>query len=106
MFYVDFSPGLKIRVSVFQFHPWPPSNQKLRHAESTSTVEYSVSCGMNIPQVGGDGARNYLLSNTRVAFKNHVHAAISPRIGKILILAVFGKTSNNACLLPSSMMSS
>ena len=79
MFYVDFSPGLKIRVSVFQFHPWPPSNQKLRHAESTSTVEYSVSCGMNIPQVGGDRDRNYLLSNAKLAHNSTEARTDGPR---------------------------
>jgi hypothetical protein len=64
--FVSNSP-LKIRVSVVQFHPWPPSNQKLRHADSTSTVEYSVICGMNIPQAAADRPRNYLLSNAKLA---------------------------------------
>jgi hypothetical protein len=67
MGYIVSSHGLKIRVSVVQFHPWPPSNQKLRHAESTSTVEYPVIRGMDIPQVGGDRGRIYLLSNGKLA---------------------------------------
>jgi len=59
--YFVLESGLKIRVSVVRFRPWPPSNQKLRRADQTSTVEYSWTCGMNIPQDGRDGGRNRLV---------------------------------------------
>ena len=36
--YVDFSPGLKIRVSVVQFHPWPPSFNNLSASASISCL--------------------------------------------------------------------
>src|SRR5438270_14092936 len=37
--------GLKIRVSVVRFRPWPPSDQKLRPAVPTSAVKHPVLLG-------------------------------------------------------------
>ncbi len=53
-------PGLKIRVSVVQFHPWPPLNQGFRAIGSTLDVEYRSDRGIS-------GRSQFLLVRTSVA---------------------------------------
>jgi hypothetical protein len=38
--------GLKIRLSVVRFRPWPPLNQEVRRIEPTRSVEYFGYCGI------------------------------------------------------------